>query len=58
MSFTNYEAYLPNYVNNKINTKVVNKSYNEEKTKSIMGIDNENLTKRIHKSKLVYICIL
>lgn len=44
---------LSNYVNYKINTKVVNKSYNEEKTKSIMGIDNENLTKRIHKSKLV-----
>jgi hypothetical protein len=44
---------LSNYVNNKTNNQVVNKSYNEEKTKSILGIDNENLTKQIHKSKLI-----
>ena len=43
---------ISHYINYKKTNQVVNKSYNEEKTRSIMGIDNENLTKQIAKSTL------
>ncbi len=43
---------ISNYINYKKTNQVVNKSYTEEKTRSIMGIDNENLTKQIPRSTL------
>jgi len=42
---------LSNYINSK-KQNVQNKSYNEEKAKILLGIDNENLTKGIAKSKV------
>lgn len=43
---------LSQYIFHKNQNNVQNKSYNEEKTKNFLGIDNENLTKNIHRSRL------
>lgn len=44
---------IANYINNKKQpVKIENKSYIAEKSKSILGVDNENLTKQILKSKV------
>jgi hypothetical protein len=44
---------ISNYINNKKPNQVVNKSYSAEVSKSILGVDNENLTKQIQKSKIL-----
>ena len=44
---------LANWAKDK-RLQIVNKSYNQEKSKTMLGIDNENLTTRISKSKLSF----